>query len=138
MTERESYPLPQIEDVLGRLTGARYFSSLDLESGLANGRSGRASVKNSVCNTGWPLRIPFGLCGSFPPPPPSFQLLMDRVLDGLKLTKCLCYMDDILLFGSTFPEHQSRLDKILGKTLGKANLVLNSLISVNRAQRIVH
>lgn len=33
VTERDGYFLPRIEDVLGRLSGAKYFSSLDLESG---------------------------------------------------------------------------------------------------------
>lgn len=34
VTERDGYPLPRIEDVLGHLSGAKYFSSLDLESGF--------------------------------------------------------------------------------------------------------
>jgi hypothetical protein len=34
VTERDGYPLPGIEDVLGHLSGAKYFSSLDLESGF--------------------------------------------------------------------------------------------------------
>jgi hypothetical protein len=46
------------------------------------------------------LCLPFGLCGS----PPSLQRLMDRVLNGLNYKECLCYMDDILMFGSSFEE----------------------------------
>lgn len=34
VTQRDVYPLPRVEDVLGRLSGARYFTSLDLESGF--------------------------------------------------------------------------------------------------------
>ena len=40
-------------------------------------------------------RLPFGLCGAAP----TFQRLMDRVLDKLKWKECLVYMDDILIMG---------------------------------------
>lgn len=33
-TERDGYSLSQIEDLLDRLSGAKYFSSLDMESGF--------------------------------------------------------------------------------------------------------
>jgi hypothetical protein len=55
----------------------------------------------------------------------SFQRLMDRMLHELKWNDCLCYMDDILVFGSTFEEHQSRLNNVL-PALGNAGLVLNA------------
>lgn len=55
----------------------------------------------------------------------SFQRLMDRMLHELKWNDCLCYMDDILVFGSTFEEHQSRLNNVLS-ALGNAGLVLNA------------
>ena len=32
-TEKDSYPLPNIEDTFNALAGAQYFSSLDLASG---------------------------------------------------------------------------------------------------------
>lgn len=34
VTKRDVYPLPRVEDVLGRLTGSKYFSYLDLKSGF--------------------------------------------------------------------------------------------------------
>ena len=38
------------------------------------------------------IRMPFGLTYA----PPSFQRLMERVLDGLNYKKCLIYLDDII------------------------------------------
>ena len=59
---------------------------------------------------------------------------------GLKWTECLCYMDDILVFGATFEEHQDlkyRLNKVL-TALGYAGLVLNTKRCVFGAKKIVH
>ena len=52
-------------------------------------------------------RLPFGLQAS----PPNFQRLMNQVLQGMLWTECLCYLDDILIHGRTFEEHNRRLDK---------------------------
>ena len=42
--------------------------------------------------------MPFGLCNA----PATFECLMDRVLQGLRWSRCLVYLDDIISFGSTF------------------------------------
>src|SRR3954452_8321091 len=49
--------------------------------------------------------MPFGLCNALA----MFQWLMDAVLAGLKWTTCLVYLDDIIIFSKTFPEHVERL-----------------------------
>ena len=42
--------------------------------------------------------MPFALCNAIA----TFERLMDRVLQGLRWTRCLVYLDDIISFGSTF------------------------------------
>ncbi|KAI9555008.1 hypothetical protein GHT06_020301 [Daphnia sinensis] len=85
VTERDGYPLPRVEDVLGRLSGAKYFSSLDLESGFWQMAVAEEHREKTAFVT--PdglfefLRLPFGLCGS----PPSFQRLMDRSFKNVHL-----------------------------------------------------
>lgn len=105
LTVKDVYPLPRIEDVLHRLSGARFFTSLHLESGFwqvpmaEEHREKKAFVTPDGLFEF--LCLPFGFCGA----PPTFQRLMDRVLDGLKWMECLVYMDDILVFGGSIKEH---------------------------------
>ena len=55
--------------------------------------------------------MPFGLCNA----PSTFQRLMELVLAGLRWEICLAYLDDIVIFGSTFEEHLERLRTVLDR-----------------------
>ena len=44
--------------------------------------------------------MPFGLCNG----PVTFERLMDRVLHGLRWSRCLVYLDEIISFGTTFDD----------------------------------
>ena len=63
--------------------------------------------------------MPFGVCNG----PSAFQRLMGAVLKGLQWQTCLVYLDDIIVFGRTFPEHLDRLKAIFAR-LRAANLRL--------------
>ena len=52
--------------------------------------------------------MPFGLTGA----PSVFQRLMESVLRGLQFEVCLIYLDDVLVFSSTFEEHLDRLEMV--------------------------
>ena len=52
--------------------------------------------------------MPFGLCNA----PATFERLMDRVLQGLRWSRCLVYLDDIISFGSTFDSALANLTLI--------------------------
>ena len=45
--------------------------------------------------------MPFGLTNA----PPTFQCLMECTLAGLSGTHCLVYLDDIIVFSTTFEDH---------------------------------
>lgn len=62
----------------------------------------------------------FGLCNA----PAVFERFMDTVMHGLKWETCLCYLDDVIIFGCTFAEHNQRLDIVL-MCLEQAALTLN-------------
>ncbi len=53
--------------------------------------------------------MPFGLCNA----PQTFQRLMEGILAGLNWEECLVYLDDIIIYSSTFDEHVNRLEHVL-------------------------
>ena len=53
--------------------------------------------------------MPFGLCNA----PATFERLMDRMLCGLRWSRCLVYLDDVISFGTTAPEALQRLEEVL-------------------------
>ena len=63
--------------------------------------------------------MPFGLCNA----PASFQKLMERCMGELNLIDCLIYLDDMIIFSSTFEEHLERLDAVFSR-LKQHNLKL--------------
>ena len=101
-TTKDAYPLPRIDDSLDMLAGKQRFSTLDLASGYWQvSLSQEARVKTAFAmHFGlFQFRVmPFGLCNA----PATFERLMDRVLQGLRWTRCLVHLDDIISFGSTF------------------------------------
>ena len=53
--------------------------------------------------------MPFGLCSA----PATFERLMDRVLCGMRWSRCLLYLDDVISFGASIPEALARLEEVL-------------------------
>ncbi|KZS07209.1 Uncharacterized protein APZ42_029116 [Daphnia magna] len=124
ITKRDVYPLPRMDDVFDRIAGAKFFSSKDLMSGYWQVLVAEADTSKTAFVTPDGLyefvRWPFGLNNA----PSTFQRLMDRMLGRLKWQMCLVYLDDVLVFGKSFEEHQERLNCVL-EALEKAGLTLN-------------
>ena len=55
--------------------------------------------------------MPFGLCNA----PATFKRIMDRVLSGMRWSRCLVYLDDVMSFefGTDAPEALSQLTEVL-------------------------
>ena len=103
-TVKDAYPLPRIDDTLDMLAGKWWFSTLDLASGYWQvSLSPDARCKTAVATHSGLFQfkvMPFGLCNA----PATFERLMDRVLQGLRWSRCLVYLDDIISFGTTFDD----------------------------------
>ena len=122
----QHHPISRIDDLIDRLGEAKYFSSLDLKSGYYQMplREEDAELTGFVTPDGhfqWTGRgTPFGLSGA----PATFQRLMSGVLGSLNWEVALCYLDDILVWGTTWAEHLQRLRKVLQR-IREVGMLLN-------------
>ena len=53
--------------------------------------------------------MPFRLCNA----PATFERLMDRVLCGMRWSRCLVYLDNVISYGGTVTEALGRLEEVL-------------------------
>lgn len=63
--------------------------------------------------------MPFGLTNA----PATFERLMDSLLKNLTWKKCLCYLDDVIVFGKDFETTLENLSLVF-EQFRKANLKL--------------
>lgn len=124
VTKKDVYPLPRIDDLLDCLNGSEYFSSLDLRSGywqIPVSPSDREKTAFITPDGLFEFTVmPFGLSNA----PATFERMMDTILRGLKWHTCLCYLDDVVIFSSTFEDHVDRLVEVLAR-FRRAGLQLN-------------
>ncbi|UYV71491.1 K02A2.6-like [Cordylochernes scorpioides] len=124
VTKKDVYPLPRNDDVLDSLTGAKFFSSMDLLTGywqIEIDEEDREKTAFITPDGLYEFRVmPFGLCNA----PATFERMMDKLLAGLKWTICLCYLNDIIVYATSFKEHIERLGKVL-RCIQQAGLCIN-------------
>jgi len=119
----DTYPLPNITEVLDQLGSAKYFSVFDLASGFHQIPMHEPDAPKTAFSTPYGhyqfKRMPFGLKNA----PATFQRLMDQALAGLQGTEVFVYLDDIVLYASSLKEHEIKFNK-LAERLRRANLKL--------------
>ncbi|XP_042071854.1 uncharacterized protein K02A2.6-like [Haplochromis burtoni] len=120
--KRERYILPTPEETMSRLSGATVFSSLDAASGFWQIPLHHESCKLTTFITPFGRycfkRLPFGITSA----PEIFQRKMLETLEGLEGVEV--FMDDILVYGATMEQHDTRLEKVLQR-IELAGLKLN-------------
>ena len=111
-TVRDAFPLPRIEEALDALGSATFFTTLDLTSGYWQVEVEECDKAKTAFTTPMGLfecnRMPFGLQNA----PATFQRLMLSCLGDKNYSTVLLYLDDIIVFSSTFEEHLERLDQV--------------------------
>ena len=146
VTIKDSYPLPHIDDSIKALSGAKWFSTLDLKSGYWQVELDAKDKEKTVFSIGrglWEFTVmPFGLANA----PATFERLMEQVLAGLPLSTALVYLgvlvaseqvlaglplstafvylDDVLVAGRSFADPMANLKAVLQR-FKQANLKLS-------------
>ena len=107
----EQYPLPRPEDLMASLAGGQKFTKLDLSSAYQQMPLEETSRPLVTTNTHHGLyqftRLPFGISSG----PAIFQKAMATILQGLP--HVICYLDDILITGTSDHEHLKNLEEVL-------------------------
>ena len=136
--QRAHYPMKTVEEVVAKMPGAQFFSTLDANCGYWQLKLDEQSSMLCTFNTPYGryryTRMPFGVNAA----PEIFQRTMNQILEGLDGVEVI--MDDILVWGVTEEEHDQRLELVLQRVEQK-NLKLNTSIcrfKVNNVTYIGH
>lgn len=107
----DHYPLPRCDDIFAQLADCVYFCVLDLEGAYQQVEVSEQSQELLTINTHKGLfrysRLIFGVKSA----PAIFQSIMDTILNGAPKTQC--YLDDIIIAGSTYSECKRNLYEVL-------------------------
>ena len=109
--EIDQYPLPKPDELFATLAGGKMFSTLDLSHAYNQLMLDDVSRNLVTINTHHGLyrytRLPFGIASA----PAIFQKTMDSILQGME--GVACFLDDILVTGSSEEEHLKNLESVL-------------------------
>lgn len=124
-TERDAYPLPQINFIIEKLKEARFISTLDLKQGywqVPLSVESRPLTAFTVPGKGLYqfVVMPFGLHSAGA----SFQRLLDKIIGPELEPKAFAYLDDLIIVSKTFEEHLEILREVFER-LRRAGLKIN-------------
>jgi hypothetical protein len=113
LTIKEKFPIPVIDDLLDELSGAQFFTKLDLCSGYHQICMKEENIPNMTLRTHEGhyefFLMPLGLCNS----PSPLQILMNHVFRPFLRHFDLVLFDDILMYRKTWIDHITHVDQVL-------------------------
>ena len=119
LTKKNRYPLPLIREALDRLSGAQYYTKLDIRSAYNLIRIRRGDEWATAFRTRYGHYeyqvMPFGLANA----PATFQSYINDTLRDYLDVFCIAYLDDILVYSETREEHTEHVRKVLTRLLQK-------------------
>lgn len=113
ITIKNSYGLPRISELFDQIRGARYFTTLDLNSGYHQLRVHGNDTHKTAFRTRYGLYeftvVPFGLTGA----PAAFMKFVQSLFHHLLDQSVVVFVDDILIYSKTEIEHRKHVKEVL-------------------------
>ncbi|XP_045500051.1 uncharacterized protein K02A2.6-like [Colias croceus] len=120
--ENDNYPIPRVEEIFSKLSGGKYFCTLDINQAYLHMKTSDDTAEMqaiSTCKGTYKVRrLMFGVKIA----PNVWQRYMDQTLQGLDGTAC--FFDDIALQGHSYIQLLQRIRKVFNK-LKECGLHLN-------------
>jgi len=112
----ETSAFDYLDHPLERLSGAQYFSVLDMVSGYfqipLDPKDKEKTAFTGPMGGAYQFTVmPFGLTNA----PSTFQRHMDLVLSGLNWSQSIVYIDDIIIYSESFEKHIKDLQQVFNK-----------------------
>ncbi|KAK7934242.1 hypothetical protein WMY93_005138 [Mugilogobius chulae] len=119
----DPYPMPRIDDLLEKVGGAAFITTLDLSKGYWQLALAPEAKELTAFRTPFGMYqfkvMPFGLQGA----PATFQRLMDHVLRDVSDFSA-AYLDDVVVYSSSWEDHLCHLQEVLQR-IRAAGLTIN-------------
>ena len=113
ITIKNRYPIPLINETLGKLSQAKKFTKLDVISAFNRMRMKEGHEWLTAFNTRYGqfeyLVMPFGLCNA----PGTFQSFINDTVREYLDVFCRAYLNDVLIYSEIEEEHSDQVFKIL-------------------------
>ena len=115
ISQKDSYPIPRIDETLRTIAAAKYISKVDVISAFHRIRVKDGDEWKTAFNTRFGLYewlvTPFGLTST----PTTFQRYINWVLHDELDICCSAYIDDVVIYNDTQKEHRSVVLRIVRK-----------------------
>lgn len=117
------YALPLMNELRDRVSGAKFFTKIDLKAGYNLVRIRAGDEWKTAFRTRYGhyefLVMPFGMANA----PATFQAMMNEIFRDLLDNGVIVYIDDILIYTETEQEHKTLVLEVL-KRLSDENLAV--------------
>ena len=112
VTVKNCHPLPLISETLDCLTGAKVFTKLDLKDAyyciwIRKSDEWKTAFRTRYGHFEYLIML-FGLTNA----PATFQAYINKSLTGLMDKFCVVYLDDILIYSDSQPEHLDHVKQV--------------------------